>query len=81
MGRPALNKNEPVPANAMYVGDRLYLLAHGTGGTAHLAEEQAGGRAAFLEDDFEFARQMLPTSSHHDLLVESEPPQLDEVLR
>lgn len=40
--------------NTLRIADRIYLLAHGTGGTAHLAAEQVpGGRAAFLDDDSE----------------------------
>lgn len=42
--------------NTLRIADRIYLLVHGTGGTAHLAAEQVpGGRAAFLDDDFESA--------------------------
>lgn len=42
--------------NILPISDRIYLLVHGTGGTAHLAAEQRpGGRAAFLDDDFEIA--------------------------
>lgn len=42
--------------NTLRIADGIYLLVHGTGGTAHLAAEQrSGGRAAFLDDDFERA--------------------------
>lgn len=58
MPSPTVNDDGPVRVNAIDIGGREYLLAHGTGGTAHLAEEHAGGRAAFLEEDFESASRL-----------------------
>lgn len=47
----------PVRVNAIGIGGAEYLLAHGTGGTAHLAAEHSDGRAAFLDEDLEDARR------------------------
>jgi hypothetical protein len=47
-----------VRINSIRVADRAFLLVHGSGGTAHLAEEvDEGGRAAFDDDDFQGARR------------------------
>lgn len=44
--------------NSIRVADRDFLLVHGSGGTAHLAEEvELGGRAAFDDADFRGARR------------------------
>jgi hypothetical protein len=47
-----------VRLNSIRVADRDFLLVHGSGGTAHLAEEvPTGGRAAFDAEDFRGARR------------------------